>query len=275
MERGIGEHPSPNFGARRGGARPDMAVLHYTGMESAAAARDRLCDPAAEVSAHYLVAETGAVLRLVPEAARAWHAGAAAWGDVTDVNSRSIGIELVNPGTGPAAHPFPEPQMAALEALLSGVMARWAIPPERVVGHACIAPGRKIDPGPRFDWRRLALAGLSVWEPPGQGDAGADAARRRDMPAAAGAPPAPLPVPPAGSPQPGAWQAAPPAAAFQAAARGFGYGVAASGEWDTATRAVWQAFALRFRPAEADGPATAAGLGQLRRLAARWPCRRG
>lgn len=159
---------SPNFGERRGGARPDLVVIHYTAMPSCGEARARLCDPAAEVSAHYLISEAGAVEALVPETARAWHAGAGGWGGVSDVNSRSIGIELANPGDAP----FPAPQMAALELLLAGVMARWAIPPERVIGHSDMAPGRKRDPGPRFDWRRLARAGLSVWPGPG-GDPGA------------------------------------------------------------------------------------------------------
>jgi N-acetylmuramoyl-L-alanine amidase len=157
---------SPNFGARRGGARPDLVVIHYTAMPGCAEARARLCDPAAEVSAHYLISEAGTVEALVPETARAWHAGAGAWGGVTDVNSRSIGIELANPGDAP----FPAPQMAALEVLLAGIMARWTIPPERVIGHSDMAPGRKRDPGPRFDWRRLGCGGLSVWPQPG-GDA--------------------------------------------------------------------------------------------------------
>lgn len=150
---------SPNHGARRNGARPELVVIHYTGMESTAAARDRLCDPAAEVSAHYLVTEAGAVEPLVPESARAWHAGAGAWGQITDVNSHSIGIELANPGDAP----FAAAQMAALERLLADLLARHGIPPERVIGHSDMAPGRKRDPGPRFDWRRLSRAGLSVW----------------------------------------------------------------------------------------------------------------
>ncbi|MFZ1727550.1 MAG: N-acetylmuramoyl-L-alanine amidase, partial [Albidovulum sp.] len=128
-------------------------------MASCAEARARLCDPMAEVSAHYLVAETGAVERLVPEAARAWHAGAGRWGGIDDVNSHSIGIELANPGDVP----FPEPQMAALESLLIEIMVRWDIRPERVIAHSDLAPERKRDPGARFDWRRLALLGLSVW----------------------------------------------------------------------------------------------------------------
>ncbi len=152
-------HPSPNFGPRREGARPDLVVLHYTAMNSVEAACQTLCNPETEVSAHYLIALDGVVLSLVDEGMRAWHAGAGAWGAVTDVNSRSIGIEIANDG----ASPFAAPQMDALVALLRGLMARWAILPERVIGHSDMAPGRKIDPGVRFDWRRLALEGLSVW----------------------------------------------------------------------------------------------------------------
>lgn len=169
-------HPSPNFGPRRDGALPDMVVLHYTGMDSCGAALERLCDPKAEVSAHYLISETGKVLQMVEEDMRAWHAGAGQWGDVTDVNSRSIGIELVNTG----AHPFPEPQMAALERLLADIMERWSVLPERVIGHSDMAPDRKSDPGPHFDWRRLARQSLSVWPNPGgaaEGDFSACAAR--------------------------------------------------------------------------------------------------
>jgi N-acetylmuramoyl-L-alanine amidase len=162
---------SPNCGPRRGGVLPDMVVIHYTAMATAEAARARLCDPAAEVSAHWLIDEGGRAEALVPEDLRAWHAGAGAWGGVTDVNSRSVGIELANDG----ASPFAAPQMTALEALLAGIMARWSVPPERVIGHSDIAPARKADPGPRFDWRRLALGGLSVWPEPGEaGDFRAD-----------------------------------------------------------------------------------------------------
>ncbi|PYE85688.1 N-acetylmuramoyl-L-alanine amidase [Pseudoroseicyclus aestuarii] len=144
-----------------------MVVLHYTAMTHEAGLA-RLCDPEFEVSAHWLIAPDGTALALVPEERRAWHAGAGAWGDARDVNSRSIGIELSHRGT----HPFPAAQMAGLERLLSGITARWAIPPERVIAHSDMAPGRKSDPGPRFDWRRLALAGLSVWPDPraAQGD---------------------------------------------------------------------------------------------------------
>ena len=151
--------PSPNSGERRGGVRPSIIVIHYTGMASCAAARARLCDPVAEVSAHWLIAEGGGVEGLVPEPLRAWHAGAGEWAGIADVNSASIGIELTNPGDAP----FPLPQMVALEGLLGDIMARWGIAAHRVIGHSDMAPGRKIDPGPRFDWRGLARAGLSVW----------------------------------------------------------------------------------------------------------------
>ncbi|MFD2173540.1 N-acetylmuramoyl-L-alanine amidase [Rhodobacter lacus] len=158
-----GAPASPNFGERRGGARPEIVVLHYTGMASCAEARARLCDPAAEVSAHWLIAETGRVEALVPEDKRAWHAGAGGWAGVTDVNSSAIGIELANPGDAP----FPEPQMAALETLLEQILARWGIAPQAVIAHSDMAPGRKTDPGPRFDWARLARQGLAVMPAPG------------------------------------------------------------------------------------------------------------
>jgi N-acetylmuramoyl-L-alanine amidase len=131
-------------------------------MGSCAAALARLCDPAAEVSAHYLIANSGRVHTLVPEDRRAWHAGAGAWGPISDVNSHSIGIEMDNPGT----RPFSAPQMAALARLLRDIMTRWQIAPERIIAHSDMAPNRKSDPGPRFDWRGLARAGLSVWPVP-------------------------------------------------------------------------------------------------------------
>lgn len=127
-------------------------------MQSAEAAIERLCDPAAEVSAHYLIARDGQETGMVKEHDRAWHAGAGEWRGLGDVNSRSIGIELDNTG----AHPFPEPQMAALERLLTGICDRWPIAPEDIIGHSDMAPGRKIDPGPRFDWARLARQRLAA-----------------------------------------------------------------------------------------------------------------
>ncbi len=151
---------------RRGGVRPDIIVIHYTAMASCAEARARLCDPLAEVSAHWLVDLDGTAEALVPEHLRAWHAGAGEWAGVTDVNSRSVGIELANPGNAP----FPMAQMVGLEELLRGVMDRWRVPAHRVIGHSDMAPTRKRDPGARFDWRGLARVGLSVWPGDGQGD---------------------------------------------------------------------------------------------------------
>ncbi len=159
----VRDRASPNFGDRR--AAVDMVVLHYTGMESAAAALDRLCDPAAEVSAHYLVDEDGSIWRLVREEARAWHAGVASWRGASDVNDRSIGIEIVNPGHEFGYRPFPDAQMRAVGTLLADILARHGISPARVVGHSDVAPARKQDPGELFDWSRLAALGLAVWPP--------------------------------------------------------------------------------------------------------------
>lgn len=151
-------HPSPNFGPRRNSLRPTLIVLHYTAMDSAEAALERLCSEEYEVSAHYLICRTGTIFQLVDEEMRAWHAGAGEWAGMTDINSRSIGIELDNDGS----MPFSEPQMAALESLMPAIMTRWTIPPEGIIGHSDMAPGRKSDPGPHFDWARLALQGLAA-----------------------------------------------------------------------------------------------------------------
>lgn len=134
-------------------------MIHYTAMTSARAALDRLCDPAAEVSAHYLVGGDGTLWQMVREEDRAWHAGAGSWQGQGDINSRSIGIELDNRGD----QPFSEPQMARLESLLAGILSRWGIAADGVIGHSDMAPGRKQDPGRRFDWRRLARLGLARW----------------------------------------------------------------------------------------------------------------
>ncbi len=144
---------------RRNGETPELIVIHYTAMATADLALARLCDPETEVSAHYLVREDGGVVRLVSQEHRSWHAGAGEWGGRADVNSRSIGIELANDGQSP----FCARQMDALEQLLGDIMQRWSIPAKAVIAHSDMAPVRKSDPGPRFDWRRLALAGLSVW----------------------------------------------------------------------------------------------------------------
>lgn len=148
---------SPNCGPRRNGLTPTLVVLHHTAMATAEAAAERLCDPEAEVSAHYLIVRTGEVLPLVPEELRAWHAGTGEWHGLGDINSRSIGIELDNDG----ASPFAAPQMDALVALLRGITERLAIPPDGIIAHSDMAPDRKFDPGPRFDWARLERHGLA------------------------------------------------------------------------------------------------------------------
>lgn len=169
------ERPSPNFGPRRMGRVPSLVVLHYTQMAGAEAALDWLCTSQSQVSAHYLIGADGRVWQMVDETMRAWHAGAGSWCGLEDVNSRSIGIELDNPGD----QPFAAPLMNALEELLGAILTRWSIPPQGVIAHSDMAPERKSDPGPRFDWRRLALAELSVWPRPG-GDGSAPLAPSLD-----------------------------------------------------------------------------------------------
>ena len=155
--------PSPNFGPRPEGTPIDILLLHYTGMESAQAALDRLCDPVAQVSCHWLIEEDGTVWQLVEERYRAWHAGLAYWAGESDINSRSIGIELVNPGHEFGYRAFPKIQMQALAVLAREVLSRHPIPPHRVLGHSDVAPERKIDPGELFDWAWLAARGIGIW----------------------------------------------------------------------------------------------------------------
>ncbi|MSO75867.1 MAG: N-acetylmuramoyl-L-alanine amidase [Alphaproteobacteria bacterium] len=194
-----------------------MLILHYTGMAGAEAALDRLRDPAARVSAHYVVDEDGQIYRLVAEAHRAWHAGRSMWAGRGNLNDISIGIELVNPGHEWGYRPFPKAQMAALEELARAILARWPIPPGRVLGHSDVAPLRKQDPGELFDWRRLAGAGIGRW------------------PGAVGVP-ADLAV-----------------AEAQRLLAGIGFGVPSHGRLDAETMAVIAAFQRHFRPSRVDG----------------------
>ncbi len=229
------DRPSPNHDARPEGQSVDILLLHYTGMQSVEAALARLCDPAAKVSAHYCIDEDGTVTRLVDEARRAWHAGVSSWAGDSDINARSIGIELVNPGHEFGYRPFPAPQMAALTALARDILARHAIPPRRVLGHSDVAPTRKQDPGELFEWAALAAAGIGLW------------------PAPAAGPPGPPPRPPG-------------IADFQAALARYGYRVPRHGRLDEETRAVVVAFQRHFRPAAVTGeidPQTAARLEGL------------
>lgn len=217
--------PSPNFGPRQ--APPHMLVLHYTGMQTGEAALARLRDPAAEVSSHYMVEEDGRIFRLVPEERRAWHAGKSSWRGETDVNSASIGIEIVNPGHEFGYRPFPEVQIAAVMALVADVRSRWSIENVNIVGHSDVAPDRKDDPGELFPWKRLAEAGHGLWvEPPA-------------------APGAPL--------NEGEESAA--VFALQAGFTRLGYDSAPSGKFDAHTTAVVRAFQRHWRPERVDGVA--------------------
>ena len=144
-----------------------MIVLHYTGMQDGAAALARLCDPAAKVSAHYMIEEDGRVFALVPEERRAWHAGVSFWKGQRDVNAVSIGVELVNPGHEFGYRAFPDAQIGALIELLGDIRGRWSVPNARILAHSDVAPARKEDPGELFPWKRLAEAGHGLWvEPP-------------------------------------------------------------------------------------------------------------
>jgi N-acetylmuramoyl-L-alanine amidase len=221
------DRPSPNTDDRPPGVGVSMLVLHYTGMTSAEAAVARLTDPAARVSAHYVIDEAGRVFRLAGEDRRCWHAGAGAWRGQDDVNARSIGVEIANPGHEHGYRPFPEAQMAAVTDLARAIVNRHAIRPEDVVGHSDTAPERKEDPGELFDWARLARAGVGLWpfgvgaavDGPvlGVGDAGIDVLRlQRDL------------------------------------AR-FGWTVEPTGRFDRRTERVVVAFQRRFRQQRLDG----------------------
>jgi N-acetylmuramoyl-L-alanine amidase len=219
------EAPSPNFDQRT--TPPDIAVLHYTGMQTGAEALARLRDPEARVSSHYLVEEDGRVFRLVDEARRAWHAGVSFWKGERDVNGRSIGIEIVNPGHEFGYRPYPEAQIQALIALLSEIRTRWTIDDARILGHSDVAPARKADPGELFPWRRLAEAGHGLWvEPP------------------------PAPGAPLAEGEEGAG-----VFALQAGFTRLGYDCAPSGRFDADTATVVRAFQRHWRPERFDGVA--------------------
>ena len=244
-DAGILDRPSPNHDARC--CPVDMLVLHYTGMADAASALARLRDPQARVSAHYMIDEDGAVFRLVPESRRAWHAGVAEWAGDRRVNDRSIGIELVNPGHEHGPRPFPEAQIAVLEALAGAVVRRHPIAPRRVVGHSDVAPARKRDPGELFDWARLARAGIGLWPAPAPPH---ETAARDDGGLALA---------------PGARSGAVRAA--QAALAAWGYGLCVTGVYDTATADTVTAFQRHFRPRRIDGVFDAECGALLRALA--------
>ena len=163
---GLIQHPSPNFGPRAAGTSVSILLLHYTGMSTGAAALERLCDPSAEVSSHYLIEEDGRVFQLVDEKDRAWHAGVSSWAGETDINSCSIGIEIVNQGHAAGCPPFPDKQIQSTIHICLDILDRHSISPHRVLAHSDVAPGRKIDPGEAFPWSVLSRAGVGRWTEP-------------------------------------------------------------------------------------------------------------
>jgi N-acetylmuramoyl-L-alanine amidase len=231
-------HPSPNHGERLHGPT-DTIILHYTGTPTGHDAVALLCSPVARVSCHYLVWEDGRIWQLVPEARRAWHAGLSFWAGETDMNSHSIGIEIVHPGHDGATPPYPEVQIEAVIDLCRDVVERLDIKPERILAHSDIAPSRKIDPGEFFPWRRLHEAGLGHWIAPAQIRSG------------------PVYEPDA---------MGPPIAALQKMLAAYGYEVASNGRYDEATRYAVAAFQRHFRPEQVDGIADVSTLETLRNL---------
>ncbi len=230
---------SPNFGPRRDGKRADAIILHYTGMETGAAAEAWLCNSESEVSSHYIVHENGHVVQMVREADRAWHAGAGSWHGETDMNSRSIGIEIVNPGHMLGYPEFPERQIEAVTDLCRGICLRHEVAPEGVLAHSDIAPGRKIDPGEKFPWDRLAAAGIGHFVDPvaissetGRGEGSDDPVVER----------------------------------LQSMLALYGYGVEITGFFNHETRLVVEAFQRHFRPERVDGVADASTLDTLHKL---------
>lgn len=235
---------SPNFGPRREGMKPDMIVLHYTGMETGDGAEAWLCNPASEVSSHYLVHEDGRIVQMVREGDRAWHAGKSSWGGQSDINSCSVGIEVVNPGHAFGYPPFPERQIDAVIALCRGIIGRHSIAAERVLAHSDVALGRKIDPGEKFPWRNLHEAGVGHWVAPSPRN-GRQALRSGDAGSAV--------------------------EELQSMLALYGYGVEITGQYDAQTETTVQAFQRHFRSRCVDGVADSSTLSTLRRLIASLP----
>ncbi|MAW85828.1 MAG: N-acetylmuramoyl-L-alanine amidase [Phyllobacteriaceae bacterium] len=235
---------SPNFGPRRDGKSPTILLLHYTGMETGAAAESWLCNPESEVSCHYLVHEDGRIVQMVRECDRAWHAGKAWWAGETDINSVSIGIEIVNPGHAGGLPDFPSRQIDAVIALSSDIMQRNAIAAPNVLAHSDVAPGRKCDPGEKFPWSRLALAGVVVHVPPAPLEDGTILQPGDDGEAVE---------------------------QLQSMLALVGYGVDINGIFDDHTRACVAAFQRRYRPCRVDGIADASTIRTLQALMEKLP----
>lgn len=230
-----------NHEPRRFGRRPDMLVLHYTGMRTASGAVDWLTRAESRVSCHYAVDEHGLVTQMVAEDLRAWHAGVSHWAGEEDINSCSIGIEIHNPGHQIDYREFPPEQMSAVEALCVDIVRRNRIPPGRVLGHSDVAPLRKDDPGEKFDWRRLSRSGVGVWVEPAPlaGDLGL-------VPGTCGE----------------------DVRAVQERLRRIGYGITTTGQYDEPTRRVVLAFQRHWRQGRTDGHADSSTLITLSRLEA-------
>jgi N-acetylmuramoyl-L-alanine amidase len=231
--------PSPNHGERS--AAIDILLLHYTGMPDADGALQRLCDATSEVSSHYFVFEDGRLVQCVPEARRAWHAGEGSWGGAADINSRSIGIEIANPGHGWRYDDFPDVQIAGVIALCRDILARHPIRPCRVLAHSDVAPLRKQDPGEKFPWCRLAASGVGLWVEPEPITHGVALAMGDD---------------------------GPKVQELQSQLAQYGYGLDATSRYDEATTAVVTAFQRHFRPARIDGVADVSTRGTLSKLLA-------
>ena len=234
--------PSPNHGERKLGAKPDMIVLHYTGMADTNAALAKLCTPGTEVSAHYLVMEDGYIIQCAPEERRAWHAGTASWDGESDINSCSIGIEIANPGHSHGYPDFPKRQIAAVVTLCRSIYTRHRIPAWRVLGHSDVAPARKQDPGEKFPWRLLHDAGIGLWVKP--------------APIVEGGRIFVL-----GEHDPAITE-------IQGRLAKYGYDLPVTGTYDTQTRDVIAAFQRHFRPARVDGFADTSTIATIRSLAA-------
>lgn len=231
--------PSPNFGPRRNSPEPELIILHYTGMERADAVCDWLCNPQSGVSCHYLIDETGAIVQMVDEELRAWHAGAGSWKGTNDINSRSVGIEIHNPGHELGYIDFAATQIEAVIALCRDIAARHEIAPEMILAHSDVAPLRKIDPGEKFPWRQLHEAGIGHWVEPGP-ISGGQGLKPGDEGTAVDALRAQLSL--------------------------YGYGIAPSGSYDSSMQAVVSAFQRHFRQERVDGIADRSTSFTLQRL---------
>ena len=233
--------PSANHDERKDGRRPDMILLHYTGMKTGVEALTRLCAPESKVSSHYVVFEDGRIVQCVPEALRAWHAGVSSWGGETDINSRSIGIEIVNPGHEFGYTDFPLRQIAAVISLCKSIITRRGpIAADRILGHSDVAPARKQDPGEKFPWELLSESGIGHWVRAAPLDLTGTIIKPGDR--------------------------GDTVTRLQRALRAYGYGAEETGVYDEATVQVVTAFQRHFRPARIDGVADPSTLLTLRAL---------